>query len=886
MSWFDQVVEQIVVSTENFAERAEVAMNGKLSKRELKRRFSTEACDLRKSKSDWFISCSSPELVDGGGAPFKPAIDELLRRWTVRLADDEKKESEVFTALLDSCALDSLVTVLAGSKDGRTAIREAAVVAGSDNAGAGGPLRAIYSRASAVPEELLWKIFALISETSDAIAERLESGVNLGDDGASEKHLQWLIVLLSTSMQNSEERAVCATGVPVESVRRAMSSWASFDIDSSTAVGLDAMEQQLVSAEAFCTSFNELKEVILENKPKASKKKRTKEEAPGESAIEKLGSRISLLCALREDEERIAETAASPQTRQMLGKFMAASRELEALLTRRLESVTLYKKMLPQLPRTRKAVAALCLECERIRRHQFEAILGGMQRMLWGPDAQTLDASHIVALRSMMARTNNLLEQSWRESVNLAAEALDANNAFGANSEEMSAAAQRCKDLKKELQANFGRIAKLERELLGSATVTSATPIPSARQSTNTDRAVDVPPRGSDITTAEQLMSMLEAVVDAPSRATISTEKTDGQTAPASDAYPSVAPPTKAASSATPENTTRATPAGATEQCAQGSASVPTAASTVASNGGAPPEAKVTPAGDESARTGVTASASTAAGRVATGEEPAEETRAVATSHVEQEGADDTSPPASAPSAAPMAAPVGAPAAPAAAAESDVVLPEKTHGDGEQPQVNEVLASTAAFELVSGSGGGVTGQPGCPPSYWAGLHGRFAAPDSNAVDPSETPEAMSHAEAVPGSTAGATEWQYCPSSYWVGLHARFPGHAVTNTAEVGPCRDAPPIEVAGLASCPVEMWADLHARLPSQKSCAASGALEEQATPADAPETSGCARPPATPALEEEAILHSGDGHGRGAARRSSLLKLRLLSCICGAKNL
>merc|ERR1719197_382622 len=87
--------------------------------------------------------------------------------------------------------------------------------------------------------------------------------------------------------------------------------------------------------------------------------------------------------------------------------------------------------------------------------------------MLWGPESDRLFEGQtappeLQALRQLTNRMNALVDQAWREMVQLAAETLDDNNALSANSEEISAAATRYKDIRTEVSKYSSRLSGAE----------------------------------------------------------------------------------------------------------------------------------------------------------------------------------------------------------------------------------------------------------------------------------------------------------------------------------------------------------------------------------------------------------------------------------------
>merc|ERR1711972_1142849 len=99
-----------------------------------------------------------------------------------------------------------------------------------------------------------------------------------------------------------------------------------------------------------------------------------------------------------------------------------------------------------------------------MRRRQLEELLAGLHAAIWGPHAAVLvkDEKRLASVHAIISRTCALVEHAWREMVQLAAEALGDGGPLGADSEDMTRAAKRYKEMRKELQDNLDRLAKLE----------------------------------------------------------------------------------------------------------------------------------------------------------------------------------------------------------------------------------------------------------------------------------------------------------------------------------------------------------------------------------------------------------------------------------------
>jgi len=180
--------------------------------------------------------------------------------------------------------------------------------------------------------------------------------------------------------------------------------------------------------------------------------------------------KVEALLASREEKVEVLEAALSSSTPASApgpaaSQATAAAATAGASPTEALAAASSCPSP-PELPGREAVLRRACLESELLRRRQLEELLAGVHAAVWGPHGEALvrDAPRLAAVRGLIARTGSLVEQSWREMVQLAAETLggDADAASGANSEDSSRAAKRYKEMRSELQANIERLAALE----------------------------------------------------------------------------------------------------------------------------------------------------------------------------------------------------------------------------------------------------------------------------------------------------------------------------------------------------------------------------------------------------------------------------------------
>lgn len=162
-------------------------------------------------------------------------------------------------------------------------------------------------------------------------------------------------------------------------------------------------------------------------------------------------SRVSKLEALSRDLTK-------PQ-RVMASADIAAA-AVETLLQERTEAVT---AACVEVQRLRDMVPSLAQEigqAEQARCVKLEAFVATLSQATWGPSAGERlkrDAVGLADLQSMNVRAGVLAEKGWRHAVQRAADDLDS---------EMSALANRYKDLRQRLTENASQLTKFEAEEL------------------------------------------------------------------------------------------------------------------------------------------------------------------------------------------------------------------------------------------------------------------------------------------------------------------------------------------------------------------------------------------------------------------------------------
>lgn len=189
--------------------------------------------------------------------------------------------------------------------------------------------------------------------------------------------------------------------------------------------------------------------------------------------------------ALKKSMEASEEGDAGGPSRQHFVSCMeAVSSEIDALLSTRIQEAAALGTGGGVLDSGQLDVALACLTAERLRRRQLEELLAGLKAATWGPDAQALarDPTELAGIRKIIARAGGMIELAWKDMVQLAAETLGDGGTLRANSEDMSRAARRYKEMRLELVDDLDRLAKLEAVAAQSAFV----PPPRQVSGTNT----------------------------------------------------------------------------------------------------------------------------------------------------------------------------------------------------------------------------------------------------------------------------------------------------------------------------------------------------------------------------------------------------------------
>ncbi|CAK0812352.1 unnamed protein product [Prorocentrum cordatum] len=244
-------------------------------------------------------------------------------------------------------------------------------------------------------------------------------------------------------------------GQPVESLETAKKF-----LEEAAPEGFD---QQLLATEILDQGFRELR-AVCESLAAGSGKTPSR---VNDAAETRLKANIACLEGLRAQHE------ARPMTARELAELgdeaAAASHKLELELTKRQERVAKLINSIGDFPTRRQEVMATCLSCERMRRQRFEEFLAALQKLLWGEDSFAEfahDPTLAPTTREVIKRASGLVDQAWRDMVGVAAEALDDRNPIGAQSEDMSNAANQYKAMRQELQKNFRRLGTLEEKAL------------------------------------------------------------------------------------------------------------------------------------------------------------------------------------------------------------------------------------------------------------------------------------------------------------------------------------------------------------------------------------------------------------------------------------
>jgi len=231
-------------------------------------------------------------------------------------------------------------------------------------------------------------------------------------------------------------------------------------------VSEEGWSRQLEAAEKLTEKFHKLKAVYEElgetTKNQKDMKKIAEVEKKLSAAAVKILSASSLtLRAMREDGER--RQAAQGRGNALLVQATQLTQEIEEFVAKRLQTAESLDGAAAATASIRDAVAAACLEAERLRGRMLEELLSGLHAALYGEDAYELvqDNVTIGTVREIMTTARQLSDQAWKEAVQFAAETLDGPLALGCA--DMSRSATRYKQMRPELKKNLDRLATLER---------------------------------------------------------------------------------------------------------------------------------------------------------------------------------------------------------------------------------------------------------------------------------------------------------------------------------------------------------------------------------------------------------------------------------------
>jgi hypothetical protein len=169
---------------------------------------------------------------------------------------------------------------------------------------------------------------------------------------------------------------------------------------------------------------------------------------------------------VRQDSAAKASRRHADERMRLLNATVAASHEVEALIRQRLQEAETFGQECTGLNDRSSTLQQAYLQAERLRRRGLEELIAGVHAATWGPESDALveDPAALATIRALLVRVSTLLEQAWKEAVQLAAETLgiDSGNG-GAISEAMTRAASRYKEMKLEMDKTSARLVKLER---------------------------------------------------------------------------------------------------------------------------------------------------------------------------------------------------------------------------------------------------------------------------------------------------------------------------------------------------------------------------------------------------------------------------------------
>ncbi|CAJ1374362.1 unnamed protein product [Effrenium voratum] len=190
-----------------------------------------------------------------------------------------------------------------------------------------------------------------------------------------------------------------------------------------------------------------------------------KEAAQRENQVRASAQRVSVELQRELSMEEVEARKVGDRQR-LLMEATAASRDIEGLLATRAEAATARRAAQEELRQQPPKAAKACLQSEKDRGRALEELMAGWHSAIWGPKAKELaaDPGALSALRALHARAGGQLQQAWKETVQLAAECLGDTSALGDASEDISKAAERYKEMLKEVKGNVERMKVLEAE--------------------------------------------------------------------------------------------------------------------------------------------------------------------------------------------------------------------------------------------------------------------------------------------------------------------------------------------------------------------------------------------------------------------------------------
>eukprot|EP00929_Paragymnodinium_shiwhaense_P006365 TRINITY_DN10964_c0_g3_i1.p1 TRINITY_DN10964_c0_g3~~TRINITY_DN10964_c0_g3_i1.p1 ORF type:complete len:907 (-),score=288.21 TRINITY_DN10964_c0_g3_i1:123-2843(-) len=376
-------------------------------------------------------------------------------------------------------------------------------------------LHTVFEHGSPAPTTLVKKLLQLLAEATELTSLR-EDGYEFYEDIPSlatllaSQDLQWVLTLLQALLTEvaeipiRRERLIAAASSLLLSVEQPVPK---------RAIVEHVWEEQFDRVEALGHKFRELRDSVedLENAKRAEAQKAARasqkavarakggKRSQGESSAASsaapqasaeaedgrlcvqqaervLSSTALSLLTLRDNAstgpgftERLQKNQKEMKKfslmawQRLITDIAAASVQVESLLVQRAQEVASISGVMAQYQSRESALVTLTLLCEKARRSTMEEILTDTHAALWGPDADLLiqDRKRVEAIRKVLTKAGNMAVNAWREMVGFAASTLG-DSAYGQVSEDMSEAAARYKEMRKDIQSNIDRLAKLE----------------------------------------------------------------------------------------------------------------------------------------------------------------------------------------------------------------------------------------------------------------------------------------------------------------------------------------------------------------------------------------------------------------------------------------